>query len=338
MSTSLLVLLPVALLFIVSGLCFVGCILNTEGYGFGDPKPDPETRPPSKYSDTDVIGNKNSVAYWPLSEPSPPDDSVKLTADDAVGTNDGEYKHKSNAGNLYFPCPIFPIVPGVIDSAPALGSLSLGTESIVPGDSVQPGNDPNILTTGMQVNGAFVTVPAASAINPPVFTVEAWVRPEWDEAEVASRAIVTSQSSDAGTHGFILWVNNAGNFQAIINDGTSSGSATVTAGKATPNTITHLVLTFDGANASIFTDGALSGGPSPLPAGSSYSPNTTEPLIIGAGFGYLDDRVSGMPASAFPLVPFNGTIQNVAIYNAVLDASVIMTHFNHGNAKEDPAP
>lgn len=70
--------------------------------------------------------------------------------------------------------------------------------------------------------------------------------------------------------------------------------------------------------------------------GSSYSPNTTEPLIIGAGFGYLDDRVDGMPDSAFPLVPFNGTIQDVAIYDVVLDNSVINAHFYHGNGKEVP--
>lgn len=326
MSSWLLVFVPVALFFIVSGFGFVGCILQTGGLG-GD-KPVPFT----KYSDTDVLGNPSIVAYWPLNEPSPPDDSVKLTAHDALGAHDGEYKHKGNAPGL-FPCPGFQVAPG-LDTAEAIGFLSLGTESLLPGDAVQPGNDPKILTTGMQVDGGFVTVPAAAAINPPVFTVEAWVRPEWSAAaSPAARGIVTSQSAGTGTSGFILWVNEAGNWEALINDGTSSGVATATAGMAALKAVTHLVLTFDGTNAALFVNGAQAAGPSPLPAGSTYSPNTSKPLIIGAAFGFLPDRTPGGPNAAFPLFPFNGTIQDVAIYNAVLSDADIKQHFDDGSGK-----
>jgi hypothetical protein len=338
MTATLLVLVPVALLILVSGFCFVGCVLDTTGTGFDpnkpDPdKPDPKPEPFTTYSKDDVVGHPDIAAYWPLNEPTPPDDSIKLKAHDALGLHDGEYKHKGNAADLYFPCPTFPIVAGVVDSAPAIGSLSLGVESLLPGDAKQPDNDPNILETGMQVNGAFVTVLAASEINPPIFTVEAWVRPEWTPGEAAaSRAIVTSQSSDTGTHGFVLWVNNAGNWEAIINDGTSGGSATATTlEQAELNIPSHVVLTFDGTNASIFINGERKAGPSPLPAASSYSPNTVEPLIIGAGFGYLDDRKMGVPDSAFPLVPFNGTIQDVAIYSAVLSDDDIKKHSDDGS-------
>jgi hypothetical protein len=327
MSVWLLAFVPAALFFIVSGFCFVGCVLQTGGLG-GPPEPTPFT----KYSDQDVIANASCVAYWPLDEAAPADDTKKLTAHDAKGGNDGEYKHKGNAPDL-FPCPALQIVPG-LDSAPAIGFLSLGAVSLLPGDAVQPGNDPKVLTTGMEVDGAFVTVPANAAINPPVFTLEAWVQPEWKAGgAAATRAIVTSQSSDAsGASGFILWVNEAGNWEGFVNDGTSSGTATATAGPAALGEPTYLAMTFDGTSTSLFVNGMLAGGPTALPAGP-YSPNTTQPLIIGAGFGYLPPRTMGGPDATFPLLPFNGTIQDVAIYNKVLTDEDILQHFNDGSGK-----
>lgn len=59
-------------------------------------------------------------------------------------------------------------------------------------------------------------------------------------------------------------------------------------------------------------------------------------LIIGAGFRFLASRTAADEVVAFPLIPFNGTIQNVAIYNAVLAETVIKQHTDDGNAVVPP--
>ena len=336
MSTSLLVLVPVALLFIVSGLCFVGCVLDTSGLGV-DPKPTPKPKPFNKSSDNDVI--PFAVAYWPLDEQSPVDDSMKLSARDAtMNGHDGEYKHKGNAAGRYFPCPGFPLAAGT-DTAAATGFLSLGVEAIVLGDAVQPPADPLVLKTGMQVDGAFVTVPYSPDINPASFTVEAWVQPQWDPAVPAYRAIVDSRDNVGGTiHGFVLWVNEGGNWEGAVAD-VNGNFILVTAGAAVMKKTTYLAFTFDGTTgiATLFTD--LMKTTQQMPLGATYSPNTTQPLVIGVGERYLTDRMNGVgDLLFFPLFPFNGVIQDVAIYKGVLPDTTINGHFNDGSGNGPPEP
>ena len=88
-SNLLLMLLPVALLFVVSGLCFVGCALNTKGV-----PPDFTT-----YQDSDVLANPNCIAFWPLNEGS------GTLAEDTKGKqlgneHDGTYHDKVNPGSV----------------------------------------------------------------------------------------------------------------------------------------------------------------------------------------------------------------------------------------------
>jgi hypothetical protein len=331
MSTSLLVLVPIALLFIVSGLCFVGCAFNTGGLGGPPPKPTPF----NKYSDNDVI--PFAVAYWPLDEQSPADGTGKLTARDATKHgHDGEYKHKGNAAGL-FPCPGFPLAAGT-DTAAATGFLSLGVEAIVLGDAEQPPTDPLVLKTGMQVDGAFVTVPYSADINPASFTVEAWVQPQWDPAVPAYRAIVDSRDNVGGTiHGFVLWVNEAGNWEGAVAD-VNGNFIFVTAGAAVMKKTTYLAFTFDGATgiATLFTD--VMKTTQQMPLGATYSPNTTQPLVIGAGARYLTDRVNSTGDLFFPIFPFTGVIQDVAIYDGVLPDTTINTHQVDGSGNGPPEP
>jgi hypothetical protein len=310
MTASLLVLVSVALLVLISGFCFVGCVLDT--HGLGESPPD---KPFTKYSDTDVI--PTAIAYWPLSEASAAADKpvAQAIAKDVVGNNNGNYTHKGNAPVGMFPCPLIPISPG-LDSAPAIGFLALGIVSLLPGDAVQPGNDPNILTTGMQVDGGFVTVPFNGVINPPKFTVECWARPEWTAADApAFRAIVDSRTIAAGGTvftGYALIVNEAGNW------------------KAAPSEAAHVVLTCDGGNATLFVNGVQAAAKS---LGGAFAPNTQSPLVIGVGGPWIATRTAGATEPAFPLVPFKGTIQDVAVYNIVLADSDILTHFNDGSGK-----
>ena len=328
MTASLLAIVAIALLALISGVCFVGCVLQTGGLG-GDPEP----RTFTKYSDVDVLQNTSCVAYWPLDEASPADPSGIIKAHDAKGSNNGEYKHKGNAPAL-FPCPGFEVSPGV-NSAQANGFLSLGVESLLPGDAKQPGNDPNVLTTGMQADGAFVTVPLSSVINPPPpFTIEAWARPEWADGGLPTLHVLLDARGNVGmSHGgYAIWVNTDGNWEAVV-IGTGPSNAVVTADKAALSTVTHVVLTYDGTNATLFTNGVRAPQSASLPMGQTFSPNTTVPLVIGVGNPSLPPRTQQGDLNFFPLFPFKGTIQDVAVYNAVLSDDVIKQHFDDGSGK-----
>jgi len=70
MTAFLFALVPVALFALIAASCFVGCgaFLDLDDKVFDDGSG--ETPPFTKYSDTDVIGNKDCVAYWPLFDAS----------------------------------------------------------------------------------------------------------------------------------------------------------------------------------------------------------------------------------------------------------------------------
>jgi hypothetical protein len=326
MTASLLVLVPVALLVLISGFCFIGCVLNTHGLGTGDP--------PSPYTDYsgDVTGDASIVAYWPLNEPSPADPSGPITAHDIVGGHDGQYKHKGNDTDL-FPIPGFNLLAN-IDSAPATGFLQLAAVSLVAGDAKN--GDPNDLQTGMQTDGACVTVPFSNKINLSVFTVEAWVRPEWNDDQHAFRAIVDSRGYINGTlRGVALWSNETHHWEAALYDVNGNRLFVTAVSPVLLGQVAYLAFTFDGTNAALFVNGEKVTQPTALSA--AYSPNTTQALVIGAGGPWLDDRVNGVGDNFFPILPFSGTIQDVAIYSSVLSDDTIKQRFDHGSGKADSA-
>lgn len=327
MTASLLVLVPISLLILIGTFCFVGCALHTGGLG-GEPTPPP---PYTNYSKGDVIAD-GAIAFWPLNEPSSTADNpvASAKAADIVGGHTGFYFHKGNAPTL-FPCPGFPIAAGV-DTAPEIGELTLGAVSLLKGDAVQPGNDPNVLSTGMEVAGAFLRVPVDSELNrAPPFTVECWVRPEWSAAAGAAYRMVIDSRNDTGSafSGFCIDVNEAGNWEAELGVTGASGFVTVTGGPAALSQVAYVVLTVDMTNtATLFINGDVA---SQMPLGGTYAPNTVSDLVIGAGLPWLPDRTTGGTDTSFPLLPFNGTIQDVAIYDSVLSNQTIMDHFTHGN-------
>ncbi len=331
MSAFIFIIVPIALLALVSGFCFVGCVLHT--HGTGEDKP-PEDKTFTKYSDTDVL--PTCVAYWPLSEPSATAGNpiASAIAKDAKGNNNGNYTHKGNAPAGMFPCPGFQIAAGV-DSAPAIGSLALGMVSLLPGDAVQPANDPDILMTGMQVDGGFVTVPVNGTINPsPTFSIECWAQPEWSEDDLpAYHAVVDSRTVDNTStvfSGYAIVVNEDGQWEAQLGAVGIPAFVIVTGEKAKLGEPNHVVLTFDGTNAALFVDG---GPPVTKPLGGTFAPNTLSPLVIGVGAPWAPTRMPGSPNSTFPLFPFKGSIQDVAVYDSVLAPSDISTHFNDGSGK-----
>jgi hypothetical protein len=338
MSASLAVLLPVILLGIVGVLCFVGCGLDETGTG---------APPFTKYSDTTVLANPAVVGYWPLSETG---DSLPAV-DRTPGPNNGQYKDPTTLPAIY-PWPAVSVPFGgpatTVPSAAASGSIAFAQPGIVSGDSIQPANDYTKRTPCVVVNGCYVEVPFNPKFNPTTsFTVEAWVRVDWDKSPpYAWRFVLDSRDFNPCT-GFGILARpddthpGVYHWQAITgNGGTGVAGFTFATSDDPPITLNdpslasgvtyYIAVTYDGPSQTLilFVEGEQR-GPKINPA--VYVANTTKPLWIGAGIPYVPLRPQAPGVLGGPLFPFVGAIQDVAIYNAALTSDVILKHYHNGN-------
>jgi len=310
----LLMLLPVGLLLIVSGLCFVGCVLDVSGL-----PPDFTT-----YSATDIIPNIDCVAYWRL-------DDEGGTAHDSKGGNEGQYIDKT-AMPAQFPSPSY--TAGGFRSAAAAVTLTLAQSGsrIVNGDSETGGSQ----APAMQTDGAYVLI-AANGVTKPAgaFSAEAWIKTGWDASDSdAVHTFLDFRNVDAAgaISGFAMLVDNQGQLGALVGRG-AAGELNVTGSAVPLQTPAHVVLTFENGTASLFVNGSPA-GQSPLNPGESYVPNTTGQQSIGAGAPFAPPRTDQTAALFFPAFPFKGSIQDVAIYKIALSPKTIMDHFTHGSGNK----
>jgi hypothetical protein len=361
MSVSLVVLLPIAMLGIVSVFCFVGCDAGGLGGGFGGGIPPPFTQ----YSDLTVLGNPTIVAaYWPLGEMVDTDAAVDRGPNSPNKELFGKYVDQNTVATVYppptpsiYPWPLSPPLPNPpkidVQSAAAPGAFALGQAGLVMGDAKQPGNDLAVLTTCMVVNGCYVQVPFKAKWNPASFTLEAWVRVDWQSGDTqAWRAVLDGRAQTPVFQGFSIIAtldeDKSGYHWSVIlgNGGTgSAGFSTLTDDvgpqitllnptplpETPPSTPVYLAATYDATSKTLtlFVDGKLR--KSMTSPTSLYQPNTSSPLYIGAGAPYAPLRqVGGGSPTDGPLFPFVGAIQDVAIYNVALSATDIQSHFNNG--------
>jgi hypothetical protein len=312
----LLAPLPVAAFLLL--FRFVGCVLNTEGLAPEDPIPDP----PPDYGAA-MLAEADLVAYWRLGEPA--GTSAGDPALDQKGAHPGTYTTADLAADPGLLSPetahppiLAPGEAGLLDSAPAL--------------------------TSVQVDGGYVGVPWASALNPPKtpgFTVEAWVRPAWPAAETGVfRCVVASREdlSIGGRHGYVLYagpqldpvtfaiVDPAMRWQAWVGDGAQWRM--LVGPPVQVDLTTYLLVTYDGAtetlvlyavNESIDLDSYA-----PANMSTSYSPNPGKPLYLGMG---APERAVPSPG---PLYPFLGRIQEVAVYESPLGGPSFTAHVRAG--------
>jgi hypothetical protein len=330
MSASLIVLVPLVLLGVVATLCFVGCVLPTTGL--------PST-PFTTYRST-VRDTGSLVAFWPLDDAA---NSAKAAEPQSGFV--GDYVTMDNNKDQ-FPDPSLPNI-----SAPAPGKLAWGQPGIVAGDCI--GGLPNNPTPCIVVNGGYVSVPQHVELNPASFTVEAWVRVDWNNTDMvnfppAFRAVVDSRAFTPGNAtGFALFAT-PDNKWAIAVGGGAVGQQIITGDAvAFDGKPVYLAATFDGATQTLtlFVNGMRSGMQIP---GIAYVPNTTSPLFIGSGApsGILRPPPPMMPPTppdqTAPLFPFVGAIEDVAIYNVALPSGtmnandVIFTHAQNGNGTSVP--
>ena len=335
MSASLIVLIPVILLGIVGLFCFAGCIL-----------PDYEEQPPyTEYTGKTILLNSAIIAYWPLGEPA---DTVP--AAELISGNDGSYIDLATSPSLYpWPSYTVPNPPGPdVLSADAPGAIAFAQPGLVKGDAVQPANVPAVITPCVVVNGGYVDVPFNVKFIPPTsFTIEAWVRVDWNaDATHASRFVLDSRDFNPCT-GFALLARaeddqpGVYSWAGIIGNGGTGSAGFTSVGVADPaitlsgksgGTTYYLALTYDGPSQTLIL--YVNGAQLAKVTSAVYVANSTQPLWIGAGAPYVPRRPQPADVVASPLFPFVGAMQNVAIYSAALTSEVILKHFHNGNGTD----
>jgi PKD repeat protein len=153
-----------------------------------------------------------------------------------------------------------------------------------------------------------VNVPYAAALNPSVFTVEAWAYVTGGQGTY--RSLVTSRDYAPGNaRGYILYAANDNTWQLW----TGNGGWNIVYGPAVAlNTWTHLVGTFDGSSARLYVNGVLAAS-----TGAGYLQNTARPLRIATGATDLTSPQYYLP----------GRVDEVAVYGSALSAARVQAHY-----------
>ena len=193
---------------------------------------------------------------------------------------------------------------GTYDSSDA-GGIQYGVPGAIVGDP----------DTAIHLNGT-TSVTAGTSLGFPgtaAFSLEAWVKP--DVVNANYRAIISSTAWPSGGHkvGYALWSQTSG--LAVERYAGTSAVQTALDQTALPtSTYTHVVATYDGGNLSVYANGALM-----VAVFMQLSVETTQaPFQIG------DDNSRHLP-------PWEGNIDEVAVYAHALSAAQVMEHYRVGS-------
>ena len=308
MSAPLVLLLLIGMAAIVWSTCFVGCSFSggaaTVVDFFG-------------YENT-ITSTPGLVAYWPLNDTS-----------GTVAVDFGPNKFNG----AYTMGPVVAAYDAADKSDASPGTFALNQPNIVPGDAGTAPGTPPVLSPCVAFNGGFVSVPPQAALGPPLpaqFTLEAWVVANWSledaQTNPSFRAVVASAAASGGVlTGFSLLATPDNLWAAAIGIGSQDVFATVGSNQTiVQNTLYFLVVTYDGTTLQLWVNPADTSQPADASvAASGFMPVPSAiPFYIG----------TGRPDLPTPLFPFNGSIQDVAFYNVVLDGKTIETHYMNGMA------
>jgi hypothetical protein len=146
--------------------------------------------------------------------------------------------------------------------------------------------------------------------------------------------VARADDNQPGVYHWQAIIGNGGNGTAGFSTATSDDPPITLNDPSLPAGITyHLAVTYDGPSKTLilYVDGEQR-GPKVNPV--TYVPNAARPLWIGAGAPYVPVRPQAPGVVASPLFPFDGAIQDVAIYKAALTSDVILTHYHNGNGTD----
>lgn len=166
------------------------------------------------------------------------------------------------------------------------------------------------------VNGRIV-VPNSDALNPANITMEAKIR--WDGPNGLQQRIL-EKSSFAELAQYGLSIRDDGHVQVELR--TSAATSSVDVKSMFPvvqGVETHVVATYDGKVIRIYINGDLD--PSETPAVGSISPKP--PPAAGSDLGIGNQSIFTPPRDR----PFNGLIDEVALFGKALTATQVLTHY-----------
>lgn len=176
---------------------------------------------------------------------------------------------------------------------------------------------------GSGQNG-FADAPYDSALNSPVFTVEAWVKATagsgTTRVPVSSRRHVAPGSGDTSvdTYGFALCAFRDDTWEFWLGRGVDRGFFRLKSARPVSlGATTHLVGTFDGSTARLYVDGVLTAS-----ANVRYVALDAGPFRLGAAN-------TGDPVAA-PAYQWKGTLDEVALYPRPLTGAEVTEHRTAG--------
>jgi hypothetical protein len=210
--------------------------------------------------------------------------------------------------------------PGSTRAADASGNANTGSYSSSGITLGQPGlhsGDTAALFDG--VTGRIV-VPNSVSLNPLEITMEAEIR--WAGSNGLQQRIL-EKSSFAELAQYGLDVVNSG--QVIVELRTTTSGTQAIAGRSTGvvalNTRTHVVATYDGSVIRIYLDGMLDSETSA--GGNAGDLSTKPPPSSGTDLGIGNQSIYVPPRDR----PFNGVIDEVALFDRALLAERILIHY-----------
>jgi hypothetical protein len=162
----------------------------------------------------------------------------------------------------------------------------------------------------------YVEVPDSDSLDiTDAITVEAWVNPNSLLSQSGARPGIVNKKSSTYYNAYELWIEDDQlHFRLFYNNDGSYKDLDSTTSPFTIGQWTHIVGTYDGTYMRIYADGNEIGNKD---VGAITIDSSDENLFIGAKYwgGYEF---------------FNGSIDDVAIYNRALSADEIIAHYNDG--------
>ncbi|MEO6035944.1 MAG: LamG-like jellyroll fold domain-containing protein, partial [Verrucomicrobiota bacterium] len=203
----------------------------------------------------------------------------------------------------------------------SLGASANGSYISLPALNL-PGPFAGSVSVGLDGTAQYVSTPWVAGLNPDIFSVEIWANPSQVPkfAYLASSVHIASPRSgwylaqdDGSTFGFgSAWVVR------MFNTNASTQTITLHATNSTPGVWTHLVLTYDGTTATLYTNGVVadSGNPTKNSAGLGYVGNVDSVFTVGC-------------RSSLNFF-WPGQVAETALYGGSLSASRVSSHYAAG--------
>lgn len=337
MNECILVLTPLAVLAVLLLFRFAGCGLDVVGTGSGpgDPPPPPVPEPTFGIPYPQEVQNDTPEGFWRLHETT-----GIVAKNEITGSPDAKY------GKAVNPVPEGPASHHSPKADPII--LQLGVTGPPPLLTPEPA------APSVRVQGGFVLLAPDARFNPPEFTLEALVLPEWNLGvsgkyycvmESSSRLAGPANTPKVGGYAFYagpddpnvpnspyhwqLWVGNGAGFVRLTEKPYKPPipGAPANPGPVPANVPTYLAVTYSATQAFLYVyvkDRDISHVKYELNH-VPFQAATNVELFIGV----TDSRralFAPFPGPTHVMYPFIGRIQEVAIYGKALHENRIGSH------------